>query len=76
MKKNAFFPKRPFKFSDILRSLGYTGHSVTGQPKGCHYMDVSKNSGTPKWMVYNGNILIKMDDLGGKPTISVNIHML
>ena len=26
-------------------------------------MDVSKNSGTPKWMVYNGNP-IKMDDLG------------
>ncbi len=29
-------------------------------------MDVSKNKGTPKWMVYNGNpeIPIKMDDLG------------
>ena len=29
-------------------------------------MGVSKNSGTPKWMVYNGNpgIPIKMDDLG------------
>ena len=26
-------------------------------------MDVSKNRGTPKWMVYNGNP-IKMDDLG------------
>ena len=25
-----------------------------------------KNSGTPKWMVYNGNP-IKMDDLGGFP---------
>ena len=20
----------------------------------CYYVDVSKNSGTPKWMVYNG----------------------
>ena len=27
------------------------------------YMDVSKNRGTPKWMVYNGNT-IKIDDLG------------
>ena len=26
-------------------------------------MGVSKNRGTPKWMVYNGNP-IKMDDLG------------
>ena len=25
-------------------------------------MDVSKNRGTPKWMVYNGNF-IKMDDV-------------
>ena len=25
-----------------------------------------KNSGIPKWMVYNGNP-IKMDDLGGPP---------
>ena len=29
-------------------------------------MDVSKNRGTPKWMVYNGNP-IKMDDLGVPP---------
>ena len=27
------------------------------------YMGVSKNRGTPKWMVFNGNP-IKMDDLG------------
>ena len=26
-------------------------------------MGVSKNMGTPKWMIYNGKI-IKMDDLG------------
>ena len=32
------------------------------------HMGVSKNWGTPKWMVYNGTIPIKMDDLGGKPT--------
>ena len=40
-----------------------------------YYMDVSKNRGTPKWMVYNGK-LIKMDDLVGKPTIFGNIHIL
>ena len=33
------------------------------------HMGVSKNSGTPKWMVYNGKHMenpINMDDLGGK----------
>ena len=30
------------------------------------HMDVSKNSGTPKWMVKIMENLIKMDDLGGK----------
>ncbi len=31
------------------------------------HMGVSKNRGTPKWMVYNGKprkTLLKMDDLG------------
>ena len=28
------------------------------------YMDVSKNSGTPKWMVYNAKPYEQMDDLG------------
>ena len=37
------------------------------------HMDVSKNRGTPKWMVNNGNP-IKIDDLGGT-TIFGNIHM-
>ena len=27
-------------------------------------MGVSKNRGTPKWMVYNGKPPIEMDDLG------------
>ena len=31
-------------------------------------MDVSKTSGTPKWMVYFMENPIKMDDLGGFPT--------
>ena len=38
------------------------------------FFGVSKNSGTPKWMIYNGNPGFKMDDLGaGKPTIFGNI---
>ncbi len=28
------------------------------------HMDVSKNSDTPKWMVYNGKTYEQMDDLG------------
>ena len=28
-------------------------------------MGVSKNSGTPKWMVYKGKPYEQMDDLGG-----------
>ena len=36
-------------------------------------MGVSKNRGTPKWMVYNGNP-IKMDDLG-VPLFLGNTHV-
>ena len=36
---------------------------------------VSKNRGTPKWMVKIMENPIKMDDLGGKPTIFGNIHI-
>ena len=32
-------------------------------------LGVSKNTGTPKWMVKIMENPIKMDDLGGKPTI-------
>ena len=39
-------------------------------------MGVSKNRGTPKWMVKIMENLIKMDDLGGRPTSFGNIHML
>ena len=38
-------------------------------------MGVSKNRGTPKWMVKIMEIPIKMDDLG-KPTILGNPHMM
>ena len=38
-------------------------------------MGVSKNSGTPKWMVKIMENPINMDDLGGKPTILGNIQM-
>ena len=39
-------------------------------------MGVSKNGGTPKWMIYNGKPYDQMDDLGGKPTILGNIPIL
>ena len=39
------------------------------------YMGVSKNRGTPKWMVYNGTF-IKMDDLGVPLYIFGNTHIL
>ena len=40
------------------------------------HMGVSKNNGTPKWMVKIRENPIKMDDLGGKNTpIFGNIHM-
>ena len=37
--------------------------AVSDQSIQLQHIGVSKNSGTPKWMVYNGNP-IKMDDLG------------
>ena len=33
-----------------------------------------KNRATPNWMVYSGKLNLKIDDLGGKPTIFGNIH--
>jgi len=39
-------------------------------------MGVSKNGGTPKWMVKIMEHPIKMDDMGGKPTIFGNIHII
>ena len=33
------------------------------------HLDVSENRGTPKWMVKIMENPIKMDDLGGRPTI-------
>ena len=38
-------------------------------------MGVSKNRGTPKWMIYNGKPYFFMDDLWGKPTIFGNIDI-
>ena len=39
------------------------------------HVGVSKNSGTPKWMVYNEKPYEQMDDLGGFPTILGNTHV-
>ena len=38
-------------------------------------MGVSKNRGTPKWMVKIMENPIKVDDLGGKPTILGSTQM-
>jgi len=38
-------------------------------------MGVSKNRGTPKWMVKIMENPIKIDDLGRKPTILGNLHI-
>ena len=38
-------------------------------------MGVSKNRGTPKWMVKIMENPIKMDDFGGFPIIFGNIHI-
>ena len=38
-------------------------------------MGVSKNKGTPKWMVKIMENPIKMDDLGGNTTIFGNTHI-
>ena len=40
-----------------------------------YYMGVSKNKGTPKWMVKIMENPSKMDDLGGFPPIFGNTHM-
>ena len=39
-------------------------------------MGVSKNRGTPKWMVYNGKPCEQTDDLGGFPIIFGNTNVL
>ena len=39
------------------------------------HVGVSKNNGTPKWMVYFMETPIKMDDLGGFPPIFGNTHV-
>ena len=38
-------------------------------------LGVSKNRGTPKWMVYNGKPYEQMDDLGGNTPIFGNTHI-
>ena len=66
----------------VLRRAAREGVNVdaTGNSEVCWWflrgnIGVSKNSGTPKWMVKIMENPSKMDDLGGKPTIFGNIHM-
>ncbi len=39
-------------------------------------MGVSKNSGTQKWMVYNGKPLLKWDDLGEKHPYAIHMYII
>ena len=57
------------------KAMGVDSQAACWSKQGGRYMDVSKNGGTPKWMVKIMENPIKMDDLGGKPTIFGNIHM-
>ena len=50
-------------FTPIWQRVGEAGQNLRFMRR---EMGVSKNRGTPKWMVYKGKP-IKMDDLGGKP---------
>ena len=40
-----------------------------------NHMGVSKNRGTPKWMVYSGKSYEQMDDLGGFTPIFGNTYI-
>ena len=53
----------------------YGGRQVSWHQLFLKGMGVSKNRGTPKWMVYNGKPYFLIDDLGGKPTIFGNIRI-
>ena len=52
----ALLKKNVFQWGEITQEVGL-------------YMGVTKNTGTPKWMVKIMEKPIKMDDLGGKPPI-------
>ena len=55
---------------DVIESI------LEAQPKTFyHYMEVSKNNGTPKWMVYNGKPLLKWMIWGETPPIFGNTQM-
>ena len=57
----------PSKFG-ILRN-GWFSAANSGCSLDSKCYRVSKNDSTPKWMVYFMENPIKVDDLGGKPTI-------
>ena len=61
---------KPQSGSNFVKNcLVFPGYDPSSQ--GC-YMGVSKNRGTPKWMVKIMENPIKVDDMGGKPTILGN----
>ena len=75
--------KHPWKLTNVLfrptinfqgrYSFGYFGGLLF---KTKYHVGVSKNRGTPKWMVYDGKPYEQMDDLGGPPLFleKNNIH--
>ena len=52
-----------------------TQKHLVGNGESTGDMGVSKNRGTPKWMVYFMENPIKMDDLRGPPLFFGNTHM-
>ena len=72
MKKQHVFIRRVDEEESVNEPSAIESMKIQ-QLLGLMVMGVSKNSGTPKWMVNIMENPIKMDDLGGKPTIFGNI---
>ena len=63
-----------FPFMESLKGVPKVKKSQHGVCQGSFsiaYMGISKNRGTPKWMVYTGKPYEHMDDLGGFPIFLV-----
>ena len=68
-QKGGFSPTFSTKYTKIVVKMGIESspnfRRSENPPK--KYLGVSKNRGTPKWIVYNGKPRLKWDDLRGKP---------
>ena len=78
--KDPHFHVNPIKYLEFFGGYVTTCYGMKDQhlqqkfPDLLIHLGVSKNRGTPNWMVLMENP-IKMDDLGGKPTIFGNTHL-